>query len=265
MEPKEEYRYNNDTLIEYVDKFYNSIEDIEFYITQIVSKYFVSDQQYCKTYFAALKKSLLNIGYDFNKLSLFYKNCFSDMSENFVDKVGANCVGYTTFHMPLSESNTVNELLHLIHQSIVNNEYILQSIPKLGIKDNEFGYPITLYGVEQNISKQIFDKFPTNIDCGWTDIVSLKDKTIMMVRDRGHALSIEIEKENDKYYIKYFIPKICNVDMVNNLKGVNKVNDESKYTVGIIESNESNLAFELFDFISKVPTDSDMDFSKYNL
>ena len=79
----------------------------------------------------------------------------------------------------------------------------------------------------------------------------------MMVRDRGHALSIEIEKENDKYYVKYFIPNINNVDMVNELKGVRKVNDQSKFTTGIFETNLENLTSNLTDFIGHVPTDFD--------
>lgn len=84
------------------------------------------------------------------------------------------------------------------------------------------------------------------------------DRVIMMVRDIGHALSIEIEKENDKYYIRYFIPKVCNIDMVNSLKGVKKVKKGDNYTVGIFETSLEKLPFDLVDFISKVPTDIDM-------
>ena len=45
--------------------------------------------------------------------------------------------------------------------------------------------------------------------------------------------------------------------MVNSLKGVNKVTRDSKYTVGVFETNLENLTFNLVDFISKVPTDLD--------
>lgn len=33
-----------------------------------------------------------------------------------------------------------------------------------------------------------------------------------MVRDRGHALSIEVTLNKDNARIEYFIPKICNVE-----------------------------------------------------
>jgi len=266
LEPKESYKYNNDSCIEYGNKLYSAIDDIEFYMLQIANNFFPNEEQYCKKYFTALKSELLKFGYDFNKLSNFYQVCLSNMREEFVNKVGENCVGYTMFNgVSFNEAKSINELLHLMHQSIVNDETVLQSMPKLDVKNNDFGYPITFYGVEKKLSKKIYDNFPMNMDCGWTDIVSLENKIIMMVRDRGHALSIEIEKENDKYYIKYFIPKICNVDMVNNLRGVTKVNSNSKYAVGIFQTTEENLPFQLYDFIDKVPMDSDMNLSCYKL
>lgn len=262
LEPKESYKYNNDSCIEYGNKLYKSIEDIEFYIIQISNKFFPNEEQYCKNYFTALKSELLKVGYDFNKLSHFYNICLANMSEQLKNKIGENCVGYTIFSgVSFNEAKSINELLHLMHQSIVNDETILHSMPQLGSKNNVFGYPITLYGLEKDISIDVYNNFPLDMDCGWTDIVSLENKIIMMVRDRGHALSIEIEKENDKYYVTYFIPKICNVDMVNKLRGVTKVKNNSKYTVGMFETTEENLPVELYDFIGKVPMDSDMNLS----
>ena len=41
-----------------------------------------------------------------------------------------------------------------------------------------------------------------------------------MARDLGHALTIEIEIENTKAHVSYFILKVCNIDMINNLKRI---------------------------------------------
>ena len=79
-----------------------------------------------------------------------------------------------------------------------------------------------------------------------------------MIRDLGHALTIEIDIEDNKCMIRYFIPKICNIDMINSLKGVKKVKKGDNYTVGMFECTLEKLPFELVDFISKVPTDMDM-------
>ena len=63
------------------------------------------------------------------------------------------------------------------------------------------------------------------MDVGWTDIVSMEKKMLMMVRDRGHALTIEIDKEEAGAVFKYFIPKLCNRDMIEKLPGINKITE----------------------------------------
>ena len=69
---------------------------------------------------------------------------------------------------------------------------MLQALPKIEQKNNNQNYEITLYGNENVVSKTIYDKFLKELVCGLIDIVSLSnDRTIMMVRDRGHALSIK--------------------------------------------------------------------------
>ena len=107
--------------------------------------------------------------------------------------------------------------------------------------------------------EQIFKMFPNDLDCGWTDMVAINDrKLIIMVRDRGHALTIEVTLNNNIARIEYFIPKLCNIEMINNLPGVNKVNKNSIGATGVIETPINTLPGVLFDFISKVPTDYDM-------
>lgn len=54
----------------------------------------------------------------------------------------------------------------------------------------------------------------------------------MMVRDKGHVLSIEITYEDKDVVVEYFIPKLCNIDMVNVLPGVIKVNEDVPMNVG---------------------------------
>ena len=260
--PKEEYKYNRETLIEYSEKLFQALNDVEYYMSVILEKFNFSSQDisYLKNFITALKSELIKCEYDFNKLQNFHNVFFSNMSEKLVNLVGENCVGYSFFSsVDLKEAKSLNEILHVIHQTIVNNYKLLQSLPKIEEKKNYENYEIALYGKENIAARSIYEKFPKELSCGWTDIVSLtNDRVIMMVRDRGHALSIEIEKENDKYYVKYFIPKICNINMVNELKGVNKVTKDSKYTVGIFESSLEALPYEVIDFISKVPMDKHM-------
>ena len=103
-----------------------------------------------------------------------------------------------------------------------------------------------------------------DLDVGWTDMVAVNErKLLMMVRDRGHALTIEITLNLQTARIEYFISKLCNVDMINNLPGVNKVNQDSVGATGAIEIPIGDLQNTLFSLISKVPTDSDMVLKQY--
>lgn len=184
------------------------------------------------------------------------------MEPSFIDDVKRSYIGYYFGGggvSPLKKASTINEILHLMHSRIINNEGLLQSIPLLNEKDNQHNNTISLRGIRNPMFEQLFMMFPIDLDCGITDMVIINEKTlIMMVRDRGHALSIEVTLNKDNARIEYFIPKICNVEMVNKIPGVNKVNDNSIGTTGTIEVEVKNLPPALFNFISMVPTDMDI-------
>ena len=205
-------------------------------------------------------ESFYNCGFDINKLKSFYQKYISNMDPAFIDNVKNKCVGYAfSGTSPIETALSINEILHFIHSYIVNNEKILQSLPLLNEKNNNYNYPISLRGIKNPMFEQIFKMFPNDLDCGWTDMVAINDKKlIIMVRDRGHALTIEVTLNNNIDRIEYFIPKLCNIEMINNLHGVNKVNKNSIGATGVIETPINTLPGVLFDFISKVPTDSDM-------
>ncbi len=61
-------------------------------------------------------------------------------------------------------------------------------------KDNQHNNTISLRGIRNPMFEQLFMMFPIDLDCGITDMVIINEKKtlIMMVRDRGHALSIEV-------------------------------------------------------------------------
>lgn len=252
------------SIVKYGDKLYKSLKDIEFYINKMMSLYpiFESQRDYVKKLFSSFYLSLIKCSSKKEKLKNFYISCISDLNEDIVNLVGENCVGYSLHRsVSLSNCHTINELLHVMHQTVINNEEILDNLPKIDEKINDFNYPVYYCGKETNLGKRVFDNFPSDLDVGLTHIVSLsEDKVLFMIRDRGHALTINVAYENGIYYVNYFIPKICNVDMVNNLKGVRKVNSNSKFTTGVFETNNDNFLADIFNFISKVPMDSDMIF-----
>lgn len=199
-------------------------------------------------------------GLDVVKLRKFYEQYVSNMEELFVGAVKRGCRGYTDYdNVPIYMVSSINEMLHLIHSIVVNNENVLQAIPVIEQKINNDNKYISLRGVDTEVSRQFFHNLPENLDVGTTDIVALNDKKIlMMVGDRGHAMTTEIELDGGFAYIEYFIPKLCNIDMINRLPGINKVTSDSIGATGVIVTEIKYLSDTLVDFILKVPTDTDM-------
>lgn len=106
--------------------------------------------------------------------------------------------------------------------------------------------------------------FPNDLDVELTDMVTINErKLLMMVRDREHALTIEITINLQTARIEYYIPKLCNIDMINDLPGINKVNQNSVGATGVIEVSICDLPNTLFSFISKVPMNSDIVFKQH--
>lgn len=65
--------------------------------------------------------------------------------------------------------------------------------------------------LKNEFSQKIFEFIPNNMDVGDTDIISLKNKILMMIRDRGHATTMEIDLQNQDVWVNYFITKICKI------------------------------------------------------
>ena len=208
----------------------------------------------------AAHRAAAGCGTDINRLRRFYEDYLSHMDKGFLDQVKETCIGYAFgFGNPMKSATTVNEILHYMHNSLVNNDHFLQSIPLIEEKTNDNGEPISLRGVQSELFKNVYDHIPSSLDIGITDMICLSDrKMIMMVRDRGHALTIEVTIEKDFAKIEYFIPKLCNIDMINKLPGIIKVNENSVGARGVTGVKVEELADWLPNFIAKVPTDSDM-------
>ncbi len=261
--PTEMDDYNEESRIEYTDKLDNVLKEIQNILLDTAKEFNFGEEteQIINENFEKRREALAISNYEPGLIQKIYDKQISSMNEKFVEEVKDECVGYIlldtqTLDSLISKSGSVNEILHTMHSYIVNNEEIMQTMPVLAKKTNELEEQIMLYGEETEISRKIFDDFPVKLDCGPTDIISMQDKILMMVRDRGHALTLDIDTTNEKSFIKYFIPKICNLEMVEKLPGINKITKAG--ATGMFEISEEMLTQNLFDFISKVPTDSDI-------
>lgn len=269
--PNEMDDYDEESRIQYTDKICNKLNDYEIQLKKIAEDFNlgVEVSNAIANNISNIRNRFLIGKYDQGLIKKLYEKQFSSMSGKLIEDVKNACVGYKLRDENLlpnliNESHSINELLHVMHSFIMNNEEILESMPVVDVKaeDNE---PITLYGEENDISRKIFDNFPTDSKCGVTDIISTKDKIIMMVRDLGHALSVDIDiSKDDEIIVKYFVPKICNGDMIQALPGINQKSITENGATGIFKTSKDEISNKINNFIEMVPTDLDNPiFSRY--
>ena len=258
--------YDKFMIYEYVDKYLKALDRIKMHFFSILDSFpFEADiKKMIDKNFKKYEKKILTRIRGFDDLNRIYGECFTNMDNDLIDEVKGQFIGYLFHNQTVAnvflKSQTINEMLHVLHSAVVNNEHYYKSMPLVDEKENDEGYPVVLYGREEELSRKLFNDFPLAMSAGDVDIIALEKNILMMIRDRGHALSIQIEIDtNNTIWVKYFIPKICNVDMVNALKGVNKVDKNSRFTNGVFTSTKENLSIDIIDFIGMVPMDYDME------
>lgn len=275
-EPKTEDGYNEESIINYQDKLFKALKNIESEFNKIIICFEDEEQGKLRNnsirnqmdkIFKAYKDELLNLIPTFDNLKKFYKVCFANMNKELIFKLREECKGYYMWngsYFPdsyLKDATSLSDILHIFHVCFMNNEYKYQAIPVLEQKPTEYNEEdkISLRGVPNETAKQIYDSIPEKV--GITDIVAFPNgKIIMMLRDVGHATTIEIDnnKEDGRTWIRYFIPKICNLDMVKKIDGcsIHSVDGIPKFAEGSIDTK--NIAKDVTELIEKIPTDEDM-------
>ena len=247
--------------IDYSKKLDNSLRNITLYFRMIFSCLYVSldEQEYVITFLNNCRDILNNNELSLDQLNEFYKIYFANMDKKLVDKLNRECFGFLlASNSSITDGKSINEMLHIIHHSVVNNENYYESMPVVFQKGEEY-LRVTLYGEDNNLSKGLYTLINPNPEFGDADILSLsEDKILIMVRGAGHALTIEIEKQKQgDYMVRYFVPKITNVELVNMLPGVTKKSELFGYTNGKFLVSKEDVLTRISNFIEMVPSDSD--------
>lgn len=223
-------------------------------------------------FFDKIKNNILSCNYNVDKLNSVYENDFLKMTDGFEDLLEKCIYGYNTWlnlYEPLGKCHTINDMLHYVHFYVINNLELFQSMNLIMEKNTKLDWrSYRLFGRDTKLAREVFDNLPN--DETDVNVVSFNKHILILIRDRGHALSIDIEEENENdFRISYFIPKICNVDKVNKIKGVEKIDStiKTRYdsTHGEFTCKRNALCEELNSFIKSVPTDDDMVFNNIRL
>ena len=260
---------SEDARIEYTDKVDKFLKSFKLEINLILNKLGININDEIDLFFEKKTNQLANSLKTIEDIEKFYQDCISNIDIEFIEDVKKNNVGYSIENKVLQNQlhnvKTINELLHLLHSYVINNEEILKSLPEIETKKvfnpysiGDFGIEISLYGDNNNnVSKELFDNFPSDNKAGMVHIIGLDNNVLIMARDLGHALTIDIDLSDSKPLVNYFIPKICNKNMVLKLPGIGKITDNG--ATGVFEiDNIENINEKIFDLMDKVPTDYDI-------
>lgn len=264
--------YDTSGAIKYVDNLIKELDTIKDYFFWVIDTYNMSPylKDVINNSLNEYNEKLLNSNYDYDRLTRIYEECILKMTVGLEKELQKNLFGYNINRKEVEsfeKCKTINDYLHAFHFYIVNNEKIFHSMPVIDRKINKDDEPIILFGKENDLSRDLFNKYPVELGTGEVDILSFDDHLLMMIRDVGHALSVDSTIENDNIRVSYFVPKSCNIEKVNKLKGVTKLDpltsDMFSPTNGEFVCKKEDFTSEMIDFISNVPTDIDA-FSKSN-
>lgn len=268
------YNDNNGYSIEEVTKYSDYLEKVLKYSFEKLSEmiylssyYYESERENnlkdLQKKFKVFQKDLAKCGLNIDKLKSFYEKNICSMREEYINRINNTIYAYGGGNSKIiEEAGSINEILHAIHHQMTNNECIYKGIPKVSEKYKERGFEISLYG--KNISplaESIFDKLSPEELIEGADILSLNNKVLMFMRGTGHALSVEINPSKvnpNEVEVDYFIPKVCNIEKVNELPGVRRVDRIASQTKGAFNIIQEQAADYITNFVKKVPTDRDL-------
>lgn len=268
LAPRETDDYNEETRLKYIDRLYSSIETLENKLKRIMEQFVPNSGIIIENKLKQIVEMLYGSKLEPGRINDLYRKTISNMDGKLVEEVKKKFVGYLNpdCNEILQKSNTLNEMLHICHSYVMNNEEILQQIPIVQKKENTRGQPIYLRGENTEFGAKILEAIPTDIDSYSTDLVAVDNRIFMMIRDLGHALTVELQKrDKENVMVSYFVPKICNEEMIKKLPGINKetINENGAY--GGFYTVENDVCEEIANFLEKVPTDRDIppiDYSK---
>ena len=266
LAPRDEDLYSEGARIDYLDKQNKKVQDIEFYFSKMIKAIpdFRDKEALIKTKIKEIKDEILKVDYSEQGVKNSHQKCISNMSPKLIERVKTDFFGYSglysKFDGTIEDVKSFNELLHVMHSYVTNNQDILETMPIVDRKEGEYA-EYTLYGKESEEARKIFDSInPETTKAGTTQILALDNKILMMVRDRGHALTLDIDTSEEKPLVNYFVPKVTNRKMVSQLRGVYGFDkSQSDNAVGKFQIEDvSNIGTEVIDFVENVPGDEAM-------
>ena len=226
-----------------------------------------------------LKGDAIKAGLDWQLLRSTYANDVAAMSADYVRRVADTIYSFMdmsdtsiqSIQELIHDSHSFNELLHLTHSYVMNNDELRDALELWSDSNNE-GHYIRGLGRRNEIAEGIYQKFleawrlgDNYAREGWrhkapiaVDIVLAGNILHIVVRDYGHSLNLvmnTVPDQQDNILIQYHMSKVPNEAMVYQLPGISTV--RRTYASGQWLASSKNIGGEIINFVKQVPTDID--------
>ena len=199
--------------------------------------------------------------FDKGKLKNFYFKRMGNIDYVFLNNIRKSCVGYskTIEDTPVNDVYSIKEYIFMLKAYIINNCSIIQNIQIIDAKNNDLGRLIDYRGDSSRLSDMLFWHFPTRLNFGKTDIVSINSSNVIfMIKNGEHAITINVNIGKNEALISYFIPEVYSVGLVNSLPGIDaKVTRNDDWASGSFICSLDLFTDTLFTLISKFPRDEE--------
>lgn len=228
---------------------------------------------------SGLKSNVIKAGLDWQPLRSTYANDVAAMSADYVRRVADTIYSFMdmsdaniqSIRELIHDSRSFNELLHLAHSYVMNNDELRGTLESWSDGNNERHY-IRGLGRRSEIAEDIYQKFleawrlgDDYAREGWrhkapiaVDVVLAGNILHIVVRDYGHSLNLVMDTvpdQQDNILIQYHMSKVPNKAMVYQLPGISTV--RHTYASGQWLASSKNLGDEIINFVKQVPTDID--------
>lgn len=223
-----------------------------------------------------LKDDVTKAGLDWQLLKSAYANNVANMNPDWVHRVADairsfNINNHRELQRLIPEVCTFNELLHLSHSYVMNDDGLRNSLEIWS--DGSPDHRIRGLGRRTKATEEIHQAFlvawrlgDKYEEAGWrqppsriVDIILAGSTLHVIVRDRGHALSMVVNNftpdQEGEVLVQYTIPKVSNVAMVRQLPGISTV--KPGHASGQWTSPVDSLTDNIMSFVKLVPTDFD--------
>ncbi len=269
MAPDQSYLYDEGYIITYFDTAYHDLDYIFDELRTLIKDFNNKDiSENTEKKFQQIMEEFIRCGYDGSKLNKFYHDRIADIRPEFIVKMNQTTAGYLLMRdaaFPVRESRTINEMLHTLHSYVVNNDNFYRGNEQVVKAVLSKDCTVTVYGEDNKLAREVFGILSNHEipQCDEVLVLSVnEDKVLVMTRGLGHATSFEFDRtpEGD-IRVSYFIPKICDVDMINNLKGINRIKPLTPIFTGargLFFTSEDSLYNDFTGLLHGIPGDDDL-------